>query len=255
MDTIYGKKVRRETREMPLLSREAPIVKVDQERRTFELVWTTGAQVRRYDWGRERFFLEELSLDPGHVRMGRLQSGRASLLDSHAAGSVSAVLGVVVGASLDGREGRATVRFSRRDEVQAILQDVRDGIISSVSCGYNVYRYQLVAPKAADGLWVYRAVDWEPMELSLVPIPADIAAAVQRSGPGQRQAGAVHDCEFILPPEPKTAAEERAAVMQAKAQIEREGKYGPLEQELVEVSLRYVAQLEQAEQQAAATRH
>ena len=45
---------------------------VDEERRTVELVWTTGAKVLRVPWFGENFY-EELSMDPKHVRMKRLK--------------------------------------------------------------------------------------------------------------------------------------------------------------------------------------
>jgi hypothetical protein len=52
--------------------REAPISTVNAEKRTAELTWTSGAQVQRYDWMPRSPYLEELSLDPKHVRMERL---------------------------------------------------------------------------------------------------------------------------------------------------------------------------------------
>jgi hypothetical protein len=55
---------------------------LDTDKRTVQVTWTTGARVQRGGFFTEPF-LEELSLDDKHVRMGRLQSGRAPLLDSH----------------------------------------------------------------------------------------------------------------------------------------------------------------------------
>src|SRR3546814_2607183 len=68
-----------------MMTREAPItnVAVDGENRIVSLLWTGGAPVRRYDWWNDRYYIEELSLEPEHVRMGRLQSGRAPLCDTH----------------------------------------------------------------------------------------------------------------------------------------------------------------------------
>ncbi|MGG6994561.1 UNVERIFIED_CONTAM: hypothetical protein P3C97_30570, partial [Pseudomonas aeruginosa] len=74
--------------------------------------------------------------------------------------------------------GHALVRFSKREDVEAIFQDVRDGILRNISVGYSVHRYELIeAPD--DKLPTYRAVDWEPMELSLVPIGFDDGAKVR----------------------------------------------------------------------------
>jgi hypothetical protein len=150
---------------------------VNAEARTVEVVWTTGARVARY--GVEGPFMEELSMDAKAIRMDRLNSG-APLLNSHSAASLSDVVGVVERAWLNGNEGRAVVRFSSRDDVTPIFNDVRDGIIRSISVGYRVWKYE----RADEGnTTIMRAVDWEPHELSLVPIPADAGAQVRSEEP------------------------------------------------------------------------
>lgn len=147
---------------------------VNVEARTVDVVWTTGAQVRRSDWARGDY-IEELSLSQDAVRLDRLNKG-APLLDSHENFSLRSVLGVVERAWLNGNEGRATVRFSKRDDVEPIFQDVRDGILRNISVGYKKHRTER---DETGEVPVERAVDWEPYELSLVPIPADAAAQVR----------------------------------------------------------------------------
>lgn len=147
---------------------------VNVDERTVDVVWTTGAQVKRSDW-MTGDYIEELSLIPGHVRLDRLNAG-APLLDSHANWSLRSVLGVVERAWLSGNQGRATVRFSKRAEVEPIFQDVRDGILRNISVGYKKHKTERDETGATP---VVRAVDWEPYELSLVPIPADAAAQVR----------------------------------------------------------------------------
>lgn len=147
---------------------------VNVDERTVDVVWTTGAQVKRSDWARGDY-IEELSLAPDAVRLDRLNRG-APLLDSHENFSLRSVLGVVERAWLSGDEGRATVRFSKRAEVEPIFQDVRDGILRNISVGYRKHKTE----RDESGVTpVERAVDWEPYELSLVPIPADAAAQVR----------------------------------------------------------------------------
>jgi hypothetical protein len=147
---------------------------VNAEERTAEVVWTTGAQVRRASWSRGDY-IEELSLDPSAVRLERLNSG-APLLDAHSSFELRNVIGVVERAWLNGSEGRALVRFSRRDDVEPIFQDVRDGILRNISVGYRTHKTE--RDETGD-VPVERAVDWEPHELSLVPIPADAGAQVR----------------------------------------------------------------------------
>ena len=150
---------------------------VNAEARTVEVVWTTGARVARY--GIEGSYMEELSMDQRSIRMDRLNAG-APLLNSHSAIQLSDVVGVVERAWLAGNEGRAVVRFSSRDDVTPIFNDVRDGIIRNISVGYRVWKYERVDEGDTQ---VMRAVDWEPHELSLVPIPADAGAQVRSEEP------------------------------------------------------------------------
>lgn len=151
---------------------------VDESARTVELVWTTGASVRRYDWYADAYYDEVLEVSPEAVRMGRMASGAPLLLDHYA--STSRQVGVVESARIEGGKGYATVRFSKRKEVEGVWQDVKDGILRSISVGYKVHRYE--KEKNDDGTRTYRAVDWEPLEISLVPVPADAGASVRSEG-------------------------------------------------------------------------
>lgn len=155
---------------------------INVEERTVELVWSTGAQVKRASWSRGDY-IEELSMAPGAVRMERLNKG-APLLDAHDSFSLRSQIGVVQRAWLDGNEGRALVKFSRRDDVETIFQDVIDGIYRNVSVGYKVHKTERDETGAVP---VERAVDWEPYELSLVPIPADAGAQVRSEEPPATQ--------------------------------------------------------------------
>lgn len=168
--------MREETMSTDLLQTRAMFAPdtVNVDERTVDVVWTTGAQVKRSDWARGDY-IEELSLQPDAVRLDRLNKG-APLLDSHENYSLRSVLGVVERAWLSGNEGRATVRFSKRAEVEPIFQDVRDGILRNISVGYRKHKTERDESGTTP---VERAVDWEPYELSLVPIPADAAAQVR----------------------------------------------------------------------------
>jgi hypothetical protein len=53
---------------------------------------------------------------------------------------------------------------------------VRDGILRNISVGYMVHAYQEIKDGARR---ILRAVDWEPMEVSLVCVPADARAQVR----------------------------------------------------------------------------
>lgn len=167
------------TIDLPPLALRAAVSTVNDDARTVDLVFSTGAAVERMDWWTGKRYLEKLSLDPTHVRLDRLNTG-APLLDAHSAWSVGDILGTVVADSARIAKGKAlaTVRFSRRDAVEPIWQDVRDGIIKSVSVGYRVHAFEEDAGKD-NKLPVRTAVDWEPFEISMVPMPADAGAHVR----------------------------------------------------------------------------
>src|SRR3990172_3777808 len=155
------------------------------ETRSVDVVFTTGAQVRRFSFF-SGDFIEELSTKREHVRLDRLNKG-APLLDSHNGHGVRNVLGVIEKAKMVDGEGRATIRFSKRADIDPILADVKDGILRNISVGYMVHRAEEAGE--VDGVKVIRAIDWEPAELSLVSVPADSGAQV-RGGEN------INSCEF-----------------------------------------------------------
>jgi len=176
------------TRDMPKLSLRASFEPstVNVEKRTVQLTWTTGAPVLRGFWDR---YYEELSLDPKHVRMERLQSGKAPLLDTHNGDGISSVIGVVESAELQKKRGVATVRFDTGAEGEEAFRKVREGILGNVSVGYSTYKMEKVSAGDAT-IPTFRAVDWEPAELSMVPVGADPGAVV-------RSRGETTPCEFV----------------------------------------------------------
>jgi hypothetical protein len=156
--------------------------------RTIDVTWSTGARVVRYDWSSGQLVDEELDMSANAVRLDRLNAG-APVLNSHAAGSLEKQIGVVVpgSARLEGGRGVATLRLSERPELEGIVADIRAGIIRNVSIGYAVHRYQVEQGQGERALW--RAVDWEPFEVSFTPVPADPAAQ-------SRTSANAHPCTF-----------------------------------------------------------
>lgn len=145
---------------------------------TVTVVFTTGATVRRQS-PRDGSFDEELVVSPTAVRLGRLNAG-AAVLDSHADSNLRSIIGSVVpgSARIDGGIGVATVRLSRRDDLRGLVGDIRDGVIRNVSVGYRVLKAERVAGRSGE-VPTIRVVDWEPLEISFVPIPADPGAMVR----------------------------------------------------------------------------
>lgn len=166
---------------------------------TARMVFTAGGAVRRYDWFRDRPYMEQLVVEEGAMRLDRLSRG-APLLNTHSAWSLEDQLGVVENPTIADGEGLCDVTFSRRESVAGYVQDVEDRVIRNVSVGYVRHRVEMVAPQEEGGMWVYRVIDWEPYEVSLVPIPADMDCQVRADGQAPsapERALRTYPCEFI----------------------------------------------------------
>ncbi|WP_281826178.1 prohead protease/major capsid protein fusion protein [Jannaschia rubra] len=176
-----------QTIELPAFRRSAELApnSIDPETRSVEVIWSTGARVRRAALFGEPHD-EELSMAPEHVRLERLNAG-APFLKVHEAHDLDAVIGSVVpgSARIENGQGIARIRLSEREAVGDIWRDIEAGHIRAVSIGYQVHRFEISKPDGQRELW--RAVDWTPFEISAVPVGADPAA-------GFRAKGEHHDC-------------------------------------------------------------
>jgi HK97 family phage prohead protease len=141
---------------------------VNDKTRTLELIWSTGASVLRSAWNGT--FNEVLSMEPGHVDLSRLQNG-APLLAEHDK-SLDKVIGVVVSASIESGIGRATVRFDNDEYSEKIFQKVKNKVLRNISVGYSIRKMQDIS-KQGDSVPTYKAIDWQPLEISVVSVGAD----------------------------------------------------------------------------------
>lgn len=148
------------------LSRES----VDESARTVPLAFSSEEPYERW------FGIEILDHSPASVRLGRLQDKGPLLLDHDTTKHIGVVEGVELGTD---RVGRAVVRFGKSEQAEAAYQDVLDGIRVHVSVGYIVHKRMLV--EETNGVETFRVTDWEPMEISLVAVPADTTVGVGRS--------------------------------------------------------------------------
>jgi HK97 family phage major capsid protein len=143
---------------------------VNADARTVEICFATETPYERY-WG-----VEILDCAPSSVRTQRLKSGCNLIMDHDARDVVAVVESHSFGAD---RKVRAVVRFGKSARAQEIFADVADGIRTNVSVGYLIHK--AVLESEADGVGTYRVTDWEPYELTLTAVPADINAGVGRS--------------------------------------------------------------------------
>lgn len=199
-----------------MMTRDAAVVPgtIDEDARTVDVIWTTGAAVLR-GWMDQ--YYEKLSVDPKDVRLGRLNNG-APFLNNHDAWDADGVLGVVVAKSavVDGKRGTAKVRFAKAEDdpdADKIFRKIKDGIIQNISVGYMTYTLE-ETDEEIDGIPVYLATDWEPYELSAVPMGADDGAGFRSQDPKDNPKGRRSSCLFVTrsatatPPKDKKMADE-----------------------------------------------
>ena len=140
---------------------------LNSENRTVDIVWFTGVDVPRECWnGRyiRRF-------DPKGLDLSRLNDG-APVFDNHETwNGTQSQKGVVDRAWVDGTLYKATLRFSKRDDVTPLWQDISDRIMQKFSMGVEILAEHEI--KADGHLDIKMADKWRPFEISCAPLPAD----------------------------------------------------------------------------------
>ncbi len=162
---------------MPIRKEQMPNLKgkaafrpetADREAMTVEMVFTTGEEGLRYDWWNDTQFMESLEVSEKAIRADRLNKG-LSILDSHNRyDGIDKVLGITEEWRIEKGQLIGTCRFSRNQ--QAVFDDVADGILRHVSLGYRIHEYKVTKATKDGQLEKRMAVDWEPLELSIVPV-------------------------------------------------------------------------------------
>ena len=156
-----------------IITRRAPLAATswNAEARTLEVIFSTGADVERFD--ARGAYVERLDLNQDWAAFIG-----APVLNAHRRGDLNDVLGSVQKAWTVGgnREARAVIKLSRRADVEAVVQDILDGHLRGVSVGYTVSDWK---DTTESGRRVKTATRWTPVELSIVPIPADRQATIR----------------------------------------------------------------------------
>lgn len=148
----------------------------DVDGRSVELSFASDTPCEHFSMSQWDYVDIKLAMDG--MRSERLAKGAALLADHDPRDQI----GVVESFSIDKKDGkaRAIVRFSKSTRGEEIYQDVIDGIRRNVSVGFTIHKLSL-EEENDKGNDLYRADDWEPFELSIVSIPADISVGVGRS--------------------------------------------------------------------------
>ena len=148
----------------------------DQDNRTFQISFSSEEP---YD----QLFVgpEILDHSDGAVNLDRLNSIGVVLYNHDR----DKVVGRIDKAWVEDGRGLAQITFDSDADSDVICQKVKSGTLKGVSVGYVVSRYEYVdeGEKSKDGRFegpVSVATAWEPLEVSIVSIPADPTVGVGR---------------------------------------------------------------------------
>jgi HK97 family phage major capsid protein/HK97 family phage prohead protease len=145
---------------------------ITADKRSVELTFSSDIELERWPG-----VIEVLSHQSDAVDLSRLRNG-APLLFNH---DPDEYIGVIESASIGAdRKGRAVVRFSESNDGEKIWRDVQAGILRNVSVGYRINEVKLTEERE-NGTDVYTVTRWEPYEVSIVTVPADISVGIGRS--------------------------------------------------------------------------
>ena len=146
--------------------------KIDPEKRTVELAFSSETPVDR--WGEN----EVLGHGEGEADLARLNSDHPLML-GHNESNPKDQIGVIESARIDGdKVGRAVVRFGKSALAIEVFQDVQDGIRKLVSVGYD--HTGIVSSEKDKTGRVTTRYRWQPTHIAIVPVPADMKTGVGR---------------------------------------------------------------------------
>ncbi len=162
--------------------------------------------------------LEVLSCNPESVRTARLSKLPLLLDHDH-----SCQIGVAESVRFKNGRAEAIVRFSKNQKAEEVWQDVLDGIRDGVSVGYHVHKMSVKKEKDQD---IFRAVDWEPVEISITAVAADPTIGINRQAADKIQTTIIKGNDIMDPNADARVEQNRVANIRAIAQqsgAEKEG--------------------------------
>jgi len=151
-------------------SREMRIDKIDVEKKTVDLSFSSDVDLERFHG-----YFEKLDHSPGAIDLTRLNNSASALFNHR----WDEVIGVVEKAWVKEGKGYVEMRFGNSHRAQEVWPDVRDGIMKNVSVGYEVLSDELTRSDETGDHWT--VTRWAPYEVSIVTVPADISVGVGRA--------------------------------------------------------------------------
>ncbi len=153
---------------------------VDEATRTVTLSFSSEEPCQRW-WG-----TEILDHSPEAVNLDRLRTLGVVLWNHNA----DMPIGKIIKADISNHRGEATVAFDSDPESEKIWRKITSGTLRGASVGYRIMNWEVVekGEKSTCGRFAGPceiARRWEPLEISIVSVPADATVGVGRSEEGE----------------------------------------------------------------------
>lgn len=151
---------------------------LNEDSRTVRLSFASQEPYQRW------FGSEILMCQQEAINLERFNNGLGCLLFNH---DRDAVIGHIESTEIVDGRAYAVVRFDDDEESEIIFQKVKNGTLQGVSVGYKVDSWEEVEPnKVSVSLPevvgpASIAMRWEPLEISIVSVPADATVGIGRS--------------------------------------------------------------------------
>jgi len=151
---------------------------VNDELRTVRLSFASQEPYQRW------FGMEILQCTPEAINLQRFNNGLGCLLYNH---NRDKVIGHIEAVEIIDNRAYADVRFDTDEESNTIYEKVKNGTLQGVSVGYRVDSWEDVEAGKQSATMpgvtgpASIAMRWEPLEISIVSVPADATVGIGRS--------------------------------------------------------------------------
>lgn len=196
----------------------------------FDVIVSTGAPVynERYDWaaGEYKGFFRHLEVSEKGIDCCRFEAG-APFLDMHNTydSVIDSQLGKVVKTWIEYGDKPilcATIRMMRvNDRQKSIAEGIRMRLLSGISVGFSILEQETMSVDER-GIEHVMATRWQPREVSIVTIPADVECHVRSAKPISHEAKMTKKVQLTPAEKRFSVTEDLVSEVLADAQVPSE---------------------------------
>lgn len=151
-----------------------------------ELIATTEKPVKRWfinftedeGWFID-YYWEILDVSEKSINSERLDKKTLSLYKDHETRLVDDIMGSITGWRTVGDQLIFDAQVDMKNsEAKDLFGKIKRGVVKTFSIGYDINYNKIKLSEAGDGKEIMRCMDWQPLEVSAVSIPADVDAQI-----------------------------------------------------------------------------